>query len=418
MKKHQFLRIAILLVLFLIEACTDQDQTIAPEQLNIEVVLLTDNDHLRTLVSLFNQEATINGRSSSILAEVDFERAIKKHNAQTGNTHYSFSMHSDDGLIVRKFILSENSEGEITGHIFEYEVDAGWLSEIEEFPGWDQYNGFFRILDLAGTVIAENRMIAGSSVNTDKKSGRGSGASCVTYTQLIGYICVGGSCTPKYETITTCFSADGGSGGNETSQGGDTEGVGVEMGPTDMPIDGNGGGGGGSSFNSAEIERLAGDKPLKEYPDKCTGIQDMWDAYPDKEVAGYLTADGQVILTNELDLSGGLMSGVYTFQGTSYYPSNEQPANSYQGMETTKSKPVYYLIPVVASIHTHTPCRSDGSDGVSHAVGSKDKKVASTNPAIAHWVIGCGAVAQYSGGQSDFFNKSTGELSSICEHVN
>jgi hypothetical protein len=257
--KHQFSIALILLFLSLIQACTDQDQPIEPELSNIEVVLLAENDHLQNLVSNLNQEYSTNGRTTSILDEVNFERAIKKRNAERGNTHYSFSMSSDDGLTIRKFIISESNEHTISRHIFEYEVDAGWLSDIEEFPGWDRYNGFFRILDLEGTVIAENKIIAGSSINTDKKSGRGSGASCITYTQLIGYICVGGSCSPKYETITTCFSSGDGSGGNETSEG-NPEGVGVEMGPTDIPIDGNGGGNSSSWSDGLVILDDPGDK--------------------------------------------------------------------------------------------------------------------------------------------------------------
>ena len=189
-----------------------------------------------------NQQGSMNGRSNSILDEVDFERAMKRFNPETGNTHYSFSMHSDSGLTLRKFILSENSENEISGHIFEYEVDADWLAEVEIFPGWHQYNGYFRILDLDGEVIAENEIISGSSVSKESSNGRSSRYICITTIRLIGWV----GAHPdymgaRYETITTCFSSRGGNQGNETSQG-DSENIGVEMGPTDIPIDGNGGG--------------------------------------------------------------------------------------------------------------------------------------------------------------------------------
>lgn len=81
MKKYKLLSIVILLLLSLVQACTDQDQIIKPELPNIEVVLLADSDHLQNLVSKLNQESLINGRTSSILDEVNFERAMKKHNA-------------------------------------------------------------------------------------------------------------------------------------------------------------------------------------------------------------------------------------------------------------------------------------------------------------------------------------------------
>ena len=96
-----------------------------------------------------NQQGSMNGRSNSFLDEVNFERAMKRFNPETGNTHYSFSMHSDSGLTLRKFILSENSENEISGHVFEYEVDADWLAEVEIFPGWHHYTmDTFRVTGL------------------------------------------------------------------------------------------------------------------------------------------------------------------------------------------------------------------------------------------------------------------------------
>lgn len=48
----------------------------------------------------------------------------------------------------------------------------------------------------------------------------------------------------------------------------------------------------------------------------------------------------------------------------------------------------YYLIPIVASVHTHAPCRSDGTNGVSHRVGTDDRDRANANPEINHWVVG------------------------------
>ena len=207
MKKHLLLPIVILLLLSLFQACTDQDQAIEPEQPIVEVVLLTEDSRLQNLVGKINQQGSMNGRSNSFLDEVNFERAMKRFNPETGNTHYSFSMHSDSGLTLRKFILSENSENEISGHVFEYEVDADWLAEVEIFPGWHQYNGYFRILDLDGEVIAENEIVAGSSVSKESSNGRSSGYICITTTRRIGWVGVHPDyMEARYETTTNCFT--------------------------------------------------------------------------------------------------------------------------------------------------------------------------------------------------------------------
>ena len=207
MKKHLLLPIVILLLLSLFQACTDQDQAIEPEQPNVEIVLLTENSHLQNLMGKINQQGSMNGRSNSILDEVNFERAMKRFNPETGNTHYSFSMHSDSGLTLHKFILSENSENEISGHVFEYEVDADWLAEVEIFPGWHQYNGYFRILDLDEEVIAENEIVAGSSVSKESSNGRSSRYICITTTRRIGWVGVHPDYMgARYETTTNCFT--------------------------------------------------------------------------------------------------------------------------------------------------------------------------------------------------------------------
>ena len=154
-------------------------------------------------------------------------------------------MHSDDGLTTRKFILSENNKNEISGHVFEYEVDKDWLADFGSFPGWDKYNGYFRLLNLEGEILTENEIYNGSSVSNITNAGRTSGSYCITYTTKV---CVNVPSRPElgtscyYETWTDCFSSGGGGGSeNESSQKPREESVGVEMRPTKMPIDGNGG---------------------------------------------------------------------------------------------------------------------------------------------------------------------------------
>ena len=174
-------------------------------------------------------------------------------------------------------------------------------------------------------------------------------------------------------------------------------------------------------INEEEIELVAGDRPIKEYPDKCAGIQDMWNSYTDQEAAGYLTADGKIILTNINPLAGGDLFGIYSWNGIAYYPypkSDAAPNQNYTGMiEIDRPAPGYYLIPVTASIHTHTLCRSDGSNGVSHPVGEDDLDLATRYPSINHWAVGCNAIGQFNASSADFFNVSTGGLSRICNKI-
>ena len=54
---------------------------------------------------------------------------------------------------------------------------------------------------------------------------------------------------------------------------------------------------------------------------------------------------------------------------------------------------------------------------VTHQVSGGDRGRAEARPEINHWVVGCGAIAQFNGGEN-FFNKKTGSLSSLCSSIN
>ena len=182
----------------------------------------------------------------------------------------------------------------------------------------------------------------------------------------------------------------------------------------------NGSSSGGSSepiyFDPSYVVNL-GDKPIFEYADKCQGLQDMWNNYPSNEVAGYVTSNGQLLVTGILSQQGGSSGGTYEYNGITYYPypkSQGAPSNNYAGMQENSS---YYFIPVIASFHTHTPCLTDGTNGVSQAVSPDDHDAAINHPNINHWVIGCGAIAQFNGNNANFFNVQSGPLSTICANV-
>lgn len=169
-------------------------------------------------------------------------------------------------------------------------------------------------------------------------------------------------------------------------------------------------------FDENLVENM-GPKPIMEFNNKCTGISNIWSNYPNNEIFGYLTIDGKLIITNILPASGGTAAGLYHYDNTYYYPypdSQGTPTGTYSGMVHSAG---HYFIPVQASVHTHVPCRTDNTNGVSHPVGNDDKAFAQKYPGINHWVIGCGAVGQYNGINNNFYNVRSGNLSTICTFV-
>lgn len=193
-----------------------------------------------------------------------------------------------------------------------------------------------------------------------------------------------------------------------------------------IPADGGGGNTSGTfpeNFDPNLLYNGLGGKPLKEYNNPCAGVDEMWNNYPENEVHGYLTSDGKLITTNVLSFSGGEMRGVYPYRNpltsvTQYYytypMSQGPPTQSYSGI---KDNGQFYFIPVVASIHTHTPCRIDGTNGVSHDVSAEDKAFATKYPGLRNWVVGCNAIAQFND-SDNFFNVTTGPLSNTCSSIN
>lgn len=180
------------------------------------------------------------------------------------------------------------------------------------------------------------------------------------------------------------------------------------------PYHGGGGGSGGGgtttiTFNMNNVYGSIGTKPLKEFSNKCDGVNYMWNTYPNNEVQGFITADGKLLMTHVLSLNGGAFSGIYKHTDPStnsitayyFYPvSQGAPLQSYTGIVNNGQ---YYFIPIAASVHTHTPCRLDGTDGVSHNVGEDDTQFAKTYPTLKHWVIGCSAIARFDGVSPNFF---------------
>ncbi len=155
---------------------------------------------------------------------------------------------------------------------------------------------------------------------------------------------------------------------------------------------------------------------MSEYANKCVGIQNIWNSYTNNEVFGYITMDDKLIVTNVLPFIGGSASGLYLFNNIYYYPYPDSQGSlneTYAGIIHSAGN---YFIPIKASLHTHTPCRLDGTDGVSHPVGADDISTATRYPGINHWVVGCNAIAQFDA-NGVFFNVQSGSLVVNCNKV-
>jgi hypothetical protein len=408
----------------------------------------TDYETLQKQISETSTEAVIRAKKAFINQSVDNRVQL------TGK-----SLLSDSLLNHRKLLWSEAytkisgdtayvfvpvkipinltiKEGDLAGtrltdHLYLRMIDYGngFTSSLTEMVSMipDDASGWKITQKFSGLLLLENwyspfssfiNVLNGKESPHSKKMMSSGGATTEGYfdCKTIGVTqCVGveGYMVCETHTVTTCQGGGGGGGGG-------TGGGGSGGGPSGP----GGGGGSGSSnsainaanFNSSLLYNGLGPKPLKEYNDKCEGLKDIWNSYPDNEVYGYVTADGKFLMTNVTSFTGGDVSGVYEHDGTIYYTfpdTNGPPSGTYTGMVHSVNK---YFIPVVASVHTHSPCRTDGTNGVSHDVGEADRKLAKTYPKLKNFVIGCGAIAEFNS-ETKFFNVRTGTLDNNCTYV-
>ncbi len=117
-----------------------------------------------------------------------------------------------------------------------------------------------------------------------------------------------------------------------------------------------------------------GPKPVKEYSDKCKGLKEAWEKYPKNEVAGFITKDGKLLITDIGGYDNAMNWNTHRRNGQDYYLYNasEGPLSlNYEGQIRSYG---YILIPVTAAFHTHAPCRDRGVDGISGTVSPKDQR--------------------------------------------
>ncbi|WP_289021961.1 hypothetical protein [uncultured Salegentibacter sp.] len=177
---------------------------------------------------------------------------------------------------------------------------------------------------------------------------------------------------------------------------------------------------GAFSFNLNEMIFDEGDKPLEEYDDKCTGISRVWELSQrdGDEYAAVLTLDGAILITQQLGTRGGGISGIYNYNGTTYYQypaSQGRPSRTYSGQLNSSDR---YFIPIIATMHSHTPCINDGTNGITNNTINDDQNFANYYPNINHYIIGCNAVGQFNGSSNQVFNVHTGNLNTICNNIN
>lgn len=223
--------LAILFLTLLVLSTCEQEETPQPEpqEESVVVVLLHESSYLREWVNEL-YASSLGGGTHSLLEDVDFSCALKGYNSKTEITHYSFPMEVKNELSMRQFILTENAEGARFGHVFEYEIEAEWYATQSIFPGWDQYTGYFRVLDMQGYVLAKNRIENGGSVKAQTAGGRISSLVCGTRTfEFCATYYEEERCW--YQTETTCIDITGSGAGPS----------GVEMEPTRVFIDAGGG---------------------------------------------------------------------------------------------------------------------------------------------------------------------------------
>lgn len=99
------------------------------------------------------------------------------------------------------------------------------------------------------------------------------------------------------------------------------------------------------------------------------------------------------------------------------YPDSQGlPTLTYTGIQYQAGQ---YFIPIVATIHTHNQCLSDGTDGVTNQILSTgDAGLAASFPTINHYIIGCGALGTFSTANSSPVVISTDPLSTSCSLIN
>lgn len=344
---------------------------------------------------------------------------------------YSVPLFQEEYGVFENLIIISNSNYD-EGIVFRFTPEEKWYANHYSPQGLTNYSGKLQVLNLAGEAMISSVYEDGKRVSTDNL--RLSEEMCETWidVEMTVVNTPDGNSYLTELTWTEYEVCDDVGGGNTfppptplpegPSGGAEAPTVGIQL--TEKCPEGAIMSADGCECEHGEDDMGVclppvnpGTKPIYEYSNKCSGISSIWSNYPNNEVAGYVTTDGQLLVIDILPYNGGNTYGTYDFNGVTYYPFPDNtgpPSGTYQGMLHERG---YYFIPVSASVHTHSPCRTDGTNGVSHQVGQDDLTRAASSPNINHWAIGCNAIGQFNSTSTNFFNVQTGPLSSTCSSI-
>lgn len=202
----------------------------------------------------------------------------------------------------------------------------------------------------------------------------------------------------------------GGSGGGSTGTGNHEPGSGGTIGMNEI----------GYTFPDNLFNGKDGNKPLGDYNDICSGVQAMWkaSASTQNETFGLITSDNKFMYVSMQSYSGGSIGGMAIYQGQAYYtyPDTQGfPNINYAGIIHSVHQ---YWIHVKGTVHTHSPCLQDGTDGVSDMIlSAADQQLARRFTMIPHYIIGCDAVGSFSNSSNSPILLQSGNLNSTCSLI-
>ena len=321
---------------------------------------------------------------------------------------------SNDRLLA--FISPDNKLTVNIVHYFAQDIKKS-IPDFQNLSYFDigNFNGFVTLYDLDKNIISLNKFNNGIKSKKqytiyEKKKNDDNvfyrmPTDCEMHTETI----VTESCwfwyyheTNTTEIITCSYSYD-----TVTYQTCDTSGEGTS---------------GNTVITEEEIVEITDDgfKPIYEDDNKCNGVNQLWNYSQSSgdEYAAVLTTDGAILITQQLNTTGGGISGIYEFNGNTYYQyptSQGAPSRTYQGQLISSGR---YFIPISATLHSHTPCLNDGTDGITNNTINDDQNFAQRFSNIKHYIIGCNAIGEFNGNSNQAFNIQTGNLSSTCHNIN
>ena len=340
-------------------------------------------------------------------------------------------VNSDSPLPSGDFTLAT-----FTGKVLVFDLNNNFLTGNKYIDGVQQSEIH---LGTKEEVAAQLRAAAMRGDGRSSSSGtnsdihvEGGGLICYDY-YVRGCVPATGWCSDWVYNNTSCEYVDfgpgstsGGTGGGGTGGGGTGGGsTGGGTGTGDHEP-GSGGVGGvgvneiGYTFPDNLFGGKDGNKPLGDYTSICAGVQALWTASVNvqKETVGLITQDGRFIYIAQVDYAGGSFGGLAVYEGKAYYSypdSQGYPAYAYAGIIHSAHQ---YWIPIKGTVHTHSPCLNDGTDGISNTTLSvPDQNLAKRFTMIPNYIIGCGAVGQYDNSSTSPWVLQTGNLSDTCSSI-